>query len=133
MADAYHHSLSSAKRWGGEPAEYMSIHVWFDQTKASMCDQRHRALRHHAEGIGWCVEHFGPTLTLSTGRVIPTRWVAERHVQEDLGKIPTAADWLRCIKPERWMGANALKLSETLTESDLPVTTDPSLPEPPAS
>ncbi len=31
---------------------------------------------------------FGPTLTLSTGRVIPTRWVGEQHVQQDLGLHP---------------------------------------------
>jgi hypothetical protein len=25
---------------------------------------------------------FGPTITLSTGRVIPTRYVGEQHVQQ---------------------------------------------------
>ena len=30
----------------------------------------------------------GQTLTLSTGRVIPTRWVGEQHVQQDLGLHP---------------------------------------------
>ncbi len=133
MADAYHHALSSVRKWGGTVEAYLPIHDWFDCTKRAMCDQRHRALRHHAEGIGWCIDHFGPMIALPDGKTVPTRWVAERHVQEDLGRIPTVADWLRCMKPERWMGANALKLSETLTESDLPVTTDPSLPEPPAS
>lgn len=47
---------------------------------------------------------FGPTLTLSTGRVIPTRWVGEQHVREDLGHIPSFADWARAIRPEPWMG-----------------------------
>jgi hypothetical protein len=46
---------------------------------------------------------FGPTLTNSAGRVIPTRWIGEQHVLEDLGRIPTAADWLRCIRAEPWM------------------------------
>lgn len=32
---------------------------------------------------------FGPTITLSTGRIIPTRWVGEQHVREDLGFIPS--------------------------------------------
>ena len=32
---------------------------------------------------------FGQTLTLSTGRIIPTRWVGEQHVKEDLGFIPS--------------------------------------------
>lgn len=45
------------------------------------------------------------TITISTGRAIPVRWVAEQHVKEDLGWIPTAADWLRAIQPEPWMNA----------------------------
>lgn len=47
---------------------------------------------------------FGKTLTLSSGRVIPTRWVGEQHVREDLGHIPSFADWARAIRPEPWMG-----------------------------
>ncbi len=47
---------------------------------------------------------FGPTLTLSTGRIIPTRWVGEQHLKEDLGFIPSFADWVKAIRPESWMG-----------------------------
>ena len=47
---------------------------------------------------------FGPTITLSTGRVIPTRYVGEQHVQQDLGFIPSFADWMRAIRPLPWMG-----------------------------
>jgi hypothetical protein len=47
---------------------------------------------------------FGLTITLSTGRVIPTRWVGEQHVREDLGFIPSFADWAKAIRPKRWMG-----------------------------
>ena len=56
-----------------------------------------------------------PTLTLSTGKIIPTRWVGEQHVREDLGRIPSAADWLREIRPQRWMGRSQrfLRTSQT--------------------
>jgi hypothetical protein len=47
---------------------------------------------------------FGPTISLSTGRVIPTRWVDEQHVQQDLGFNPSFADWMRAIRPLPWMG-----------------------------
>ena len=47
---------------------------------------------------------FGPTITLSTGRVVPTRLIGEQHVREDLGFIPSFADWARAIQPEPWMG-----------------------------
>ena len=46
---------------------------------------------------------FGPTISLSTGREIPTRWVGEQHVQQDLSFIPSFADWMRAIRPLPWM------------------------------
>ena len=47
---------------------------------------------------------FGVTITNSAGRVVPVRLIAEQHILEDLGRIPSFADWMRCIKPEPWMG-----------------------------
>jgi len=41
----------------------------------------------------------------SDGRVVPTRWVAEQHVNEDLGSIPTMADWLRGMDRQQWMNS----------------------------
>jgi hypothetical protein len=100
---SYYHALSSVKKWGGEPEDYQKIHDWFDQSKESFADFRHRAARHHSEGIFTCERIFGVTITNSNGRQIPVRSIAEQHVQEDLGFIPTLADWLRCIQPEEWM------------------------------
>jgi hypothetical protein len=99
MAHPYHHSLSSVKKWGGKVEDYLAIHSWFDASKAISAD-----FRHHAEGIFLAETIFGPTIALSTGRVIPTRWVGEQHVVEDLGFIPSFADWVKCIRPEPWMG-----------------------------
>ena len=45
----YHHALSSAEKYGGEPEDYQQLHDWFDESKAFFPDIRHRALRHHAE------------------------------------------------------------------------------------
>src|SRR5438477_9107683 len=104
MAHPLKHSESSAKKFGGKPEDYLPIHDWFDESKAFLGDFRHRALRHHAEGIFLCERIFGHTITNSDGRVIPVRWIGEQHVKEDLGRIPTASDWLRCIRPEPWMG-----------------------------
>ncbi|KTQ96325.1 hypothetical protein NS226_08115 [Aureimonas ureilytica] len=104
MAHPYHHALSSVKMWGGCVEDYLAIHDWFDASKAITADFRHRALRHHAEGVFMAETIFGPTLTLLSGRVIPTRWVGEQHVREDLGAIPSFADWVKSIRPEPWMG-----------------------------
>jgi hypothetical protein len=104
MANPYHHALSSVKKWGGKPEDYLPIHNWFDETKAHFADFRHRAMRHHSEGIFLMEKIFGPTLRLSNEMVIPTRWVGEQHVKEDLGRIPTIQDWLSNLKPQSWMG-----------------------------
>lgn len=105
MGDCWHHAESSARKWGGKPDEYYRLHMWFDESKTIVADYRHRALRHHAEGITMFVQLFGPVLKLSTGREIPVRWIGEQHVQEDLGGIPSFADWARAIHPQRWMRA----------------------------
>ena len=51
MAHPYHHALSSVKKWGGTVEDFLAVHSWFDQSKEITADFRHRALRHHAEGI----------------------------------------------------------------------------------
>jgi hypothetical protein len=114
MANPYHHALSSSKRWGGSPEEYQAIHDWFDESKMMMADFRHRALRHHAEGIFMCEKIFGHTITISTGRVVPVRWIGEQHVKEDLGFIPSMQDWFKHIQPERWMGEPPVRLEPLL-------------------
>jgi hypothetical protein len=103
MSHPYHHSISSVKKWGGETHDYIAIHHWFDESKALYADFRHRALRHHSQGIFECEKQFGVTIQLSNGNIIPTRWVAEQHVIEDLGRIPTVQDWLENITPCKWM------------------------------
>jgi hypothetical protein len=30
MAHPYHHSLSSVRKWGGSPFDYLPLHNWFD-------------------------------------------------------------------------------------------------------
>src|SRR5260370_41887702 len=104
MGHPYHHALSSVRKWGGAADDYLPLHQRFDESKAITADFRHRALRHHAEGIFMLERFFGVAITISTGRVVPVRLIGEPHVIEDLGFIPSFADWVRCIRPEPWMG-----------------------------
>lgn len=112
MATAIHHAMSSARKWGGPPELYLPIHEYFDSTKAHMPDFRHRAVFHHGLGISHVVRVFGQSLTTPTGRIVPTQWVAEQHVMEDFGRIPTLADFLRNLQAESWMCRGARKLSK---------------------
>lgn len=119
MAHPYHHSLSSVRKWGGEVEAYLPVHNFLDATKSLMADFRHRALRHHAEGIFLCEAVLGTTITLADGRRIPTRYIAEQHVKEDLGMIPSAVDWLRAIAGAKWMNPRT-RLSQELEAVPVP-------------
>ena len=104
MTHTYYHARSSARLFGGEPEDYQAIHDWFDATKESFCDFRHRALRHHAEGVFECERVFGVTVVNSAGKQVPVRYIAEQHVMEDCGgRVPSLADWLSRIEPAPWM------------------------------
>lgn len=59
MAHPYHHAVSSTRLWGGEAEDFLALHAWFDESKAIIADFRHRALRHHAEGIFMLVTWTG--------------------------------------------------------------------------
>ena len=97
------HAESSARKFGGKSEDYLAIHNWFDESKSFFTDFRHRALRHHAEGIFLAERIFGVTIVNSDGELVPVRYVGEQHVKEDLGRIPTVQDWLTQISPQRWM------------------------------
>jgi hypothetical protein len=103
MAHPIEHARNSAKKFGGKLEDYLAIHRWFDESKAFFPDFRHRALRHHTEGIFLAERIFGIAIRNDDGGEIPVRYIGEQHVREDLGRIPTAQDWLSQIKPERWM------------------------------
>ena len=62
MAHPYHHALSSVKKWGGTVDDYLGCHEFFDASKLILADFRHRALRHHAEGIFLLEQVHGKTL-----------------------------------------------------------------------
>jgi hypothetical protein len=64
---------------------------------------RHRALRHHAEGIFWCEQQFGYVITNSDGKNIPVRSIGEQHLMEDIGFIPTIKDYLDNMEQKGWM------------------------------
>jgi hypothetical protein len=101
----YHHAISSAKRHGGLPEDYLEVHQWFDVSKEHFPDFRHRCLRHHSLGIFECERVFGVNITNSAGKKIPTRVLGEQHVREDCGgRVPSVGDWLMHIRPKPWMG-----------------------------
>ena len=104
MTHTIFHAQSSVRRFGGKVEDYAAIHDWLDGSKEMFADFRHRALRHHSQGVFECQRVFGQTIINSDGRIVPVRYIAERHIQEDCGGVvPSVSDWLSRIRPETWM------------------------------
>ena len=103
MAHPLHHSLSSVRKFGGQPEDYLALHSYFDQTKTHFADFRHRALRHHTQGIERAVLLFGTTLKNSDGVEVSVASVGEQHVIEDCERLVSMQDWAENLKLERWM------------------------------
>jgi hypothetical protein len=71
MSKPWIHAVSSAKRFGGVPEDYIEIHNLMDSSKATIADSRHRALTHNAWFVGTILEKiFGVTFTNSAGKQI---------------------------------------------------------------
>jgi hypothetical protein len=114
----YKHAQSSAAKWGGDALDYIDLHEWFDETKQYTGDWTHRALRHHSAGIQWCIREFGHFIKNSKRQEIPTKILAEQHLMEDCGFIPTPQDYLSILTkhPEKWMLQVGKKTTTTKLE-----------------
>lgn len=110
----YLHSRNSVKKWGGREEDYQPIHDFIDSSKAHVPDVRHRAILHSSFGIYITEQVFGTFITNSDGKKVQVRDIAEAHVIEDLGKIPTVEEYLRHIKVQPWFHGRIDKLIERL-------------------
>lgn len=99
----HHHAKISAKTYGGIMEDYMKIHEFIDHSKSALADVRHRAMLHSAWGIYVVSQVFGDLITNSDGKTISVRDIAEEHVLQDLGFIPTMEAWLATMPIEHWM------------------------------
>ena len=106
MSKPIYHAISSSKKYGGKPEEYIDIHDFMDSSKGALPDNRHRALTHNSWFISVVIEKvFGFQRTNSDGRIYSTRQIAEDHVFEDynMNYIPTAQDFLGNMAWQEWM------------------------------
>lgn len=110
----YLHSKVSVRKWGGIPSDYQAIHDFIDSSKACHPDIRHRAILHSAFGCFLVEKVFGLTIITSSGREVSTRDIAEQHVLDDLGFIPTVSDYLDEMKVQPWMSGTKKRSTITL-------------------
>lgn len=117
--NSWYHAKSAARKWGGDAEEYLPIEEFIDSSKQVIGDVRHRSLYHHTLGVFLCQKVFGPTLTVGRGVEVPVRLVAERHILEDLGWLPSPADYIGGMPIQSWMSGaqrKELPLSTLLGE-----------------
>lgn len=121
MAQSMVHAQASARHFGGVPEDYVEIHEWIDQFKSIVGDVSHRQYLHHSKGPWLAQEVFGRTITNSAGKQILVRDICENHIVEDLGWIPSPADWSACLTCKVWMGGRRNKFigREELLESTI--------------
>ncbi len=97
------HAKVSVKRWGGRVEDYLPIHEFIDSSKIAMPDVRHRAILHSSFGCYMAERLFGTYITNAAGKDVSVRDIAEEHIQEDLGFIPTIENWLEELPLKPWM------------------------------
>ena len=112
MAQSYLHAEASARHFGGVPEDYIKIHEWIDQYKGDFGDVRHRLFLHHTKGPWMAQDVFGRFIEVvkegKTKKVL-VRDIAENHIVEDLGCIPSPGDWADCLNCHVWMGGKRNK------------------------
>lgn len=115
----YLHAKLSVKKYGGTIEDYIDIHNFIDSSKACMPDVRHRAILHSSFGCFLVEQIFGLTRVNSDNHEYSPRDIAELHVIQDLGFIPTVEHYLKNMSMEPWMsGTRKFKRKVTLNNVD---------------
>lgn len=115
------HAHTSAKKFGGEPEDYIDVHNFMDSSKSVISDNRHRALTHNSWFLNSVLERvFGTTIKNSDGDEVSVKAIGEEHVLEDYGHnfIPSAQDFLQEIEYKEWMNGQGVPGSRLKVESN---------------
>lgn len=106
--NSYYHAVSCSRKWGGRPEDYLPIHEFIDSSKQVIGDARHRSLYHHTLGVFCAEKIFGVTLQIGRHQV-PVRLIAELHILEDLGWLPSPSDYIEGMPMKTWMSGSRLR------------------------
>lgn len=104
MANPLKHAESSARLFGGNSQDYIDLHEFLDMSKLFIPDNRHRCLLHNNFGIALCERFFGFSYSRPSDQIhVCVRTIAEQHIKEDLGCIPTVEIMLHEMPIRSWM------------------------------
>lgn len=105
----YKHAEQSVKNFGGQISDYIEIHRFMDSTKTHTVDNSHRVILHNSFGIEICERIFGDIVINSDNKPVEVRYIVIKHIEEDLGFVPTVKDWCSEINKKSWMTGNLIK------------------------
>lgn len=106
----YVHAQNSVKSFGGVWKDYIEIHRFLDSTKTHTVDNSHRMILHNSFGIEVCERIFGDVIINSDNKPIEVRYIVIKHIEEDLGFVPTVKDWAEELQKQSWMTGNHRKM-----------------------
>lgn len=119
MSKPIHHAINSVTKFGsGSPDDYEPIHSLMDSSKAAYAKMGHRIVFHHKYGHRLISDilsrdkrypgFWSGAMTRGTAAPVNIERVCDQHTEEDLGFIPTLADWDKAFKPTaRWVGKSS--------------------------
>jgi len=113
----YLHSKVSVKKFGGTEMDYFKIHQFIDSPKSAHPDMRHRCILHSSFGCYITEQVFGINITNSEGKLVSVRDIAEQHIIDDMGTIPTLSDYLNEMPFYTWLGGKKKQTEEISFES----------------
>jgi hypothetical protein len=82
MSKPWIHAVSSVRKFGGVPEDYLDIYQLMDSSKGVMSDNRHRALTHNSWFLSTILEKiFGVNIKNSDGCDVSVRDFGNRYIQ----------------------------------------------------
>lgn len=91
------HAQISAKLSGGHWKDTLPIHDLLDSSKAAHPTMRHRAVLHSDLGVSITRSIFDDSQRALSGVAPDAESIAIQHIEDDLGRVPTVADWAECL------------------------------------
>ena len=83
--------------------DLISLEITWNSLK-SIADESYITLMKSAFSTNIKERHDHSTaITNSDGKKVPVKLIAERHIREDLGFIPSMIDWFKWIQPQKFM------------------------------
>lgn len=110
------HARISARVFGGHWSDTLPIHDLIDSSKAAHPTMRHRAVFHSDLGVSIVEAVFAATQKTCPKSLPPTKTVAIQHIEDDLGRVPSVAEWASCLhlpdaalRPPKRLGTTAFR------------------------